>query len=610
MKIRTLVLTAALILGLNGSAAAQPALSEFNIIFCQIAVGGGYVTVVTLIHSDARSTTAATGKLRFFTPQGNARTVQTAEMGAGSEFQITIPAGGVRVVTITSAGAVEVGMARYDAESAVAVGGVATFTIGSAVVGVLHATPVRIGYIPLNTRSGFGNGVALTNGGQAPVNIRLRIYGPDGALDYTSSPSELNPLPANGQYARFVGNEMGFSSTIRPDSTLEIEVQGQGSFAVLPLVLGNGLISSSGVIGENNETPLYFPQAVDGGGYATVIRFFNPGATSFIGTLRFSNPDGTARQVAVVGRGTSSQFLVQIPAKGTVALETTGTSSITVGMARLDSTAPIGGVATIFFGSTHLGVPSSTPMRSGRIAINTSGNNTGFALANGGPDPLNLRLTLQNRDGSGSQAVQPAGVNPLASNAQFARYVTEVGLTGTANLVDSSLLIEPTGAGSFIPLALLDRGGVFSTTATLRRTLYGAPTLAGNYTGQWNNLRFGSSGSMTTNIVVDTNNLTGSFTLDLNGSVFGGNDPPPETYNGTYGVSGVNLSSNSPLFGIRTLTIKPDGTLTMRAYDVPNPNITFFTMDGEFTGTRFVGTFLIGFPDLSTASGTFFLNKQ
>src|SRR5437870_4384726 len=96
-----------------------------DLFFPQIAAGGGYVTTVTLIHTDARSTaSAAAGTLRFFNPDGTARTVTTNEFGTGASFNITIPAGGVRVITVTSPGAVAIGAARFDV-SGVSVGGVA-----------------------------------------------------------------------------------------------------------------------------------------------------------------------------------------------------------------------------------------------------------------------------------------------------------------------------------------------------------------------------------------------------------------------------------------------------------------------------------------------------
>src|SRR5262245_49224887 len=73
-----------------------------DVYFPQIAAGGGYVTVVTLMHTDLRSTNAAAGRLKFYNPDGSARTVTSTELGQASDFNITIPYQGTRVVTITS----------------------------------------------------------------------------------------------------------------------------------------------------------------------------------------------------------------------------------------------------------------------------------------------------------------------------------------------------------------------------------------------------------------------------------------------------------------------------------------------------------------------------
>src|SRR5262249_14900384 len=140
-----------------------------------------------------------------------------------------------------------VGTAIFEV-SGVAVGGVARFTYGGSSVGVLNAAPARIAYIPLVTRTGFSNGVAFQNPASTAVNVRLRLIRPDGTVDQVSNPPELNPFPAFGQFSRFVSSEMGFANPVQPNSVLEVAVQGAGTVAILPLVLGNGYTSSSGLI--------------------------------------------------------------------------------------------------------------------------------------------------------------------------------------------------------------------------------------------------------------------------------------------------------------------------------------------------------------------------
>lgn len=586
------------------SAAVALGTAPVELYFPQIATGGGYVTTITLMHTDSRTPLVpAVGKITFYNPDGTARSVDTLEMGSGSEFDVTIPAGGVRILTANSVGDVKIGGAKFVATGA-SIAGVATFTFGSAVVGVLGGTPIQLGYIPLNTRSGFSNGVAVQNPGATPINLQFSVLNPDGTVEQTSFPRETNPLPPNGQFSRFAGPEMGFTKAIRPDSTLQIQVAGSGgNFVALPLVLGNNLFSSSAIVASDIETPVVFPQVADGGGYVTVMRLFNPRAATITATLRFFRPDGTSRPVALLNRGTNSEFQLTIGARSTVVVETTGSAStVGVGMARIDSTVPIGAVATIFTPQQgHLGVLASARMRSARIPVNTrTGYNTGVALA-AGFDRANFKMTLQNRDGAGGQTVQPAEITPIPSQGQFARYVTEMGFGGAAGLGDSSLLIEPVTTGAFAPLALLDRAGVFSTTAAARQTLFSPADLAGNYVGTWTNPSY--NGPMTMSFTVNSSNNTATGVLNVP------DEFPPLGFTGAFGSDG--FLGATP--GQGTLAIRPDGTISLNT-NLTNPSlVTALTLVGEFNGTTASGTFEVTWttsPAVPPLKGTWSLTKR
>ena len=594
--------------GLTSESMSKPvhasSITQSELFFPQIASGGGYVTSVTLMHTDGRSpATPAVGKINFYNPDGTARIVTTSEMGSGSEFNITIPVGGIRILTVTSPGDVAVGGAKF-VTTGVSVAGVATFTLGSAVVGVLGTSPIRLGYVPLNTRAGFSNGVAIQNPEATPVNLRFTILNSDGTVDQTSNPVETNPLPSNGQFSRFAGSEMGFTKPISSDSTLLIEATSTtGSFVALPLVLGNNLFSSSAIVSSDIETPVIFPHIADGGGYVTVMRLFNPRTSGVAAKVRFFNPNGSPRSIGLINRGTAAEFSVSIGAKSTLALETTGApSTVGVGMARVDSAAPIGAVATIFSGQSHLGVLASPRIRSARIPVNTTtGYNTGVALA-AGFDPANFKMTLQNRDGAGGQTVQPQPLTPLSGHGQFARYVTEMGFSGATGLVDSSLLIEPVTVGAFAPLALLDRGGVFSTTAAARQTLFSPADFGGNYIGSWNNSDNGN-GELTLSLTVNTTTNTAAGSLNVIDE-FG-----LLPFSGSFGPDGFIASLNG---GQGVFVIKPDGTLSLNA-NLTNSNLAAaFTLIGEFRRTGASGTFEISWttPGPKTLKGTWLLTRR
>ena len=594
---------------LLASAVSVSAQATQTLVFPQIAVGGGFQTTITLIHSDERSTAAATGTLSFFNQDGTARTITSTELGTGSSFAVTVPYQGVTVITLTSSDAVVVGMGKF-VGAGIAVQGMATFRALLGVVGGLAADVTNIGYIPLETSTGFGTGVAITNPGVSSINLTLRIRNSNGTVAETSTPAELNPLVPNGHYAKFAGPEMGFSSTIPADSSLEIAVNGSGNFAALALLLGNNLLSSSSVITEDVNSPVIFPQIADGGGFTTITRMFNPGSSTFTGTIRYFNPDGTARSIALDGRGTSTSFSLSIPAKGTATLKTTGAASaVSVGMARVESETPLGGVSTIFEGLTHIGVPGTTPMRSGRIAIDTVNGNTGFALAGTGEAAVSLSLTLQDRTGGGAETVMPTGLNPLPANGQLARFVHEVGFTDTSNRPDSSILVTAT-SGSFAPLVLLQSSsGVFSSAAIARQVLLDPATdWAGAYNGSWVSTTFGSSGAVGLTIAVDVPNSTATLSMDLGGGVFGGSDPGVETFTAPMTFDGYRSTATSTTFGVWTLLIRPDGALSIRAPNVTSVFVNSFVMDGTFTGTGFSGTYSVVLSDGSPAVGTWTAN--
>ena len=591
--------------------AATPASGQTSqtLIFPQIAVGGGFQTIVTLIHSDERSTAAATGTLSFFNQDGTARTVTTTELGSGSSFAVTVPYQGVTVVTLTSSDAVVVGMGKF-VGAGIAVQGMATFRALSGVVGGLAADVTNVGYIPLETSTGFGTGVAITNPELFSINLTLRIRNADGTIAETSTPAELNPLVPNGHYAKFAGPEMGFSSSLPANSSLEIAVNGSGRFAALALLLGNLLLSSSSVITEQVNTPVIFPQIADGGGFTTITRMFNPSSSTFSGTINYYNPDGTARSIALSGMGTATSFALSIPAKGTAVLQTTGTdSAVSVGMARVESDTALGGVSTIFEGTTHIGVPGTTPMRSGRVAIDTTNGNTGIALAGTGDAAASISLTLQDGNGNGAETVAPSGLNPLAANGQLARFVHEVGFTDTTNRPDSSILVQSSG-GSFAPLVLLQSSnGVFSSGAIGRQVLLDPVTdWAGTYNGTWISTTFGSTGAVALTIAVDVPNETATVTMDLGGFVFGGNDPVVETFTAPMTFDGYRSTATSTVFGPWTLLVRPDGALSIRASNVPSSFVDTFSMDGTFTGTGFTGTYSVLLPGGSPAVGTWSAN--
>jgi len=135
--------------------------------------------------------------------------------------------------------------------------------------------------------------------------------------------------------------------------------------------------------------------------------------------------------------------------------------------------------------------------------------------------------------------------------------------------------------------------------------LYTPTQLVGNYTGVWNNTTFGSTGSASMQISYNATTKVASITFDVNGNVFGGADPTPETWTCTVGIDGCKASFNSSVFGAGTFVLRPDGTMYIRSV----PSIGYFNMDGYLTSTNLWGAYTVGLGGGVKAVGTFSLSK-
>jgi hypothetical protein len=248
-------------------------------------------------------------------------------------------------------------------------------------------------------------------------------------------------------------------------------------------------------------------------------------------------------------------------------------------------------------------------MRSGRIAINTvNGNNTGVAVAAGLAESVPVKLTLQDRNGAGAQTLQPSNANPLPVHGQFANYVTDFPFSSASNVADSSIVVGASGDGTFYPLALLQQGGVFSTTATARQRLFNPQDFAGNFSGTWGMPQFGINGTIQLQSVIDSGgNATLTLTVGPQGLITA---PPPLTVSATFTADG-QLVTSPPVY----FHLQPDGVLTI--FLLPNANqiitptgvVFSYTMTGYLSGKTIQGDLTIVQTDGTVATGTFSVSK-
>ncbi len=133
---------------------------------------------------------------------------------------------------------------------------------------------------------------------------------------------------------------------------------------------------------------------------------------------------------------------------------------------------------------------------------------------------------------------------------------------------------------------------------------------AGEWSGAWNNDTFGSTGAITLSIVVNEDG-TWSATLDIDGPVFGANDPTARTVSGTYDASGATGQlQGDDVFGDVTLSATLDGTIVIAATNIPAAGIASLTAEGTATPDGIAMTYTVTFDDGTTAEGTGTLTKS
>ena len=380
----------------------------------------------------------------------------------------------------------------------------------------------------------------------------------------------------------------------------------------LTLLLGFALFVSRPAAAAN---VLIFPQFVTGGGYTTITTLVNTNfSTPVTGTLAIYNQDGSPRTTAIDGLPSGATFQVTIPAGGTVVLNTTPVSgNAVVGMAKFTSDYPAGGVVRFQFAGGQVGVLNAPIQSFATLVLDTSsGNDTGVAIANPGPSPVNIRLNHVDENGRLVESIDPRELNPLPVNGQVAKFVTQFGFAQVANRAKGSIQIQTKGDGAFSAFALLLKDGALSSTAVVRGS---SGKIALNdfnrsYSGTWTNSTFGSTGGATILLSIDSVTQLVVINLSLSGNVFGSSSPSPAALYGTFKLSGFTATGNSSLFGPMTMTLDPDGNWTFTANNVPGGNIASFKITGKAYPEKIAGDYVVTFVGGGSATGTVTMNNS
>ena len=205
---------------------------------------------------------------------------------------------------------------------------------------------------------------------------------------------------------------------------------------------------------------IFFPQLVNGGGYATTVILINTTGSTETGVLQIVNDDGNPLPVGAVGGATAASIAYSIPPAGVFLFQTDGAPpAAAIGWARVipdvGTTAPVG--AGIFQLSTggnlvmEAGVPSSLPTTRARILVDKSGaHDTGLAVVNPGPSGNTITMSAFELDG-----LTPAGTGDgtlqLNGNGHKAEFVGQR-IPGLAPGFRG--VLEISSSTPFVPLTL------------------------------------------------------------------------------------------------------------------------------------------------------------
>jgi hypothetical protein len=97
----------------------------------------------------------------------------------------------------------------------------------------------------------------------------------------------------------------------------------------------------------------------------------------------------------------------------------------------------------------------------------------------------------------------------------------------------------------------------------------------GSWSGSWHNTTYTTTGTATMTITQDTTSKTVTMVLTLNGPVFGGGPPGPQTITGSYTDTAVSVSTTTPLFNGITMSVNNMGSVSGTAHPASFDSVTF-----------------------------------
>jgi hypothetical protein len=317
--------------------------------------------------------------------------------------------------------------------------------------------------VPANTNGGFisiDTGIAVVNPGADPANV---IYTLRDGTGRTLSVGD-GSIAAGTYFACFIDDlkaraeAQGFNLPADFPTAIQfgsLEIASSRPLSVLGL---RGTMNQSGeflmtttpiadLTHPLGQSPIFFPQFVDGGGYTTSIILLNTSGVLETGILEILNGEGEPFIVKRADGMTGSQFSYSIPPGGIYRFQTDGSpAGVKAGWARLTPAegtwTPVGSGVFGYNPESVLvsesGIPSADSTTNARVYVDLSHNhNTGVALTNLVDAPATVRMKAFSIDGMTLMGEAPVPLDPNGYAASFADDFIETlpaGFTGVLEI--------------------------------------------------------------------------------------------------------------------------------------------------------------------------------
>lgn len=139
---------------------------------------------------------------------------------------------------------------------------------------------------------------------------------------------------------------------------------------------------------------------------------------------------------------------------------------------------------------------------------------------------------------------------------------------------------------------------------------FNAAQYVGTYAGNWNNTTFGSTGTTSATVTVNSASSTMSIAFAVTGQVLG-TGGVNTTQSGLYSANGASVTNLVvPVMGTVNFAIDASGNITASGTNIPNQAINRWSGVGTITATQVRMTYTVIFNDGTSAVGTISLNHS